>query len=64
MVEGMETVPLPEEKEHPSLEQPEHDGHKVYDCQCPHIEDIPKGGFFGKPKKRVLIYRNYRFEYN
>ncbi len=64
MSEGMETVPPPEEEGHPSLKQPDHDGHKVYDCQCPHIEDIPKGGFFAGAKNRTLIYKNYKFEYN
>ena len=63
MVEGQETVPLPEEAGYPPLEQPEHAGHKVYDCQMPHMEDIPKGGFFGKRKKNILIYKKYIFEY-
>ncbi len=63
MLQGIESAPLPKNIISPPSEQPEHNGHKVYDCQIPHIEDIPKGGFFGAAKKKVLLYRNYRFEY-
>ncbi len=63
MLQGMESAPLPEKIMSPPSEQPEHNGHRVYDCQIPHIEDIPKGGFFGAAKKKVLLYRNYKFEY-
>lgn len=63
MAEGKETEPLPEEEAHKPSEQPEYEGHKVYDCQFPHIEDIPKGGFFGESRKRILIYKNYTFAY-
>ena len=63
MLEGKESAPLSEKAFPPPAEWPKHKGHRVYDCQCPHIEDIPKGGFFGKAKKKVLMHRNYRFEY-
>lgn len=50
------------EEGHPPGEQPLYDGHRVYDCQMPHIEDIPKGGF-GNDGKEVFVYKGHVFRY-
>lgn len=41
-----------------------HDGHKVYDCQFPHIEDIPPNGFDGEKNEAVFVHKNYVFRFN
>ena len=47
---------------HPPGEQPTYNGHRVYDCQMPHIEDIPKGGF-GDDGKEAFVYKGHVFRY-
>lgn len=47
----------------PLEEQPPYDGHRVYDCQLPHIEDIPGQGFDGGKNEAVLVHRDYVFRY-
>ncbi len=46
----------------PDMRMPAYQGHKVYDCQLPHEEDVPKGGFF-KQTNQVVEYQNYRFQF-
>lgn len=40
-------------------------GHEIYDCQRPHIEDIPKDGFFRvNPNMVDFVYKGYEFSYD
>ena len=61
---GGKSESLPEKKHPVSMEQPNHDGHKVYDCQMPHIEDIPKGGFEGDANEHTFVYGGRVFRYH
>lgn len=56
----------PEPPRRPPLRFPEPvEGHIVYDCQLPHPEDCPPGGFFrsGDTMKNY-IFKGYRFTYD
>lgn len=48
----------------PKLEQATWEGHKVYDCQFPHVEDIPKHGFDGTGTTKTLVYKDYTFRFD
>lgn len=53
---GVPSDAAPERKSMPRMEPMMEDGHKVYDCQIPHIEDIPKDGFFKENNSMVSYY--------
>ncbi|MCD8126268.1 MAG: hypothetical protein LUD82_01970 [Clostridiales bacterium] len=51
----------------PPLRSEERDarGRLIYDCQIPHPEDHPKGGFFKvNPNMREFYYHGYHFTYD
>ena len=54
--------PLPEGGHMPGP-LPDYNGHKVYDCQMPHIEDIPKHGFDGEHHDNLFFYKGILFRY-
>ncbi len=55
--EGMAPPPMDEERDA--------EGRLVYDCQIPHPEDHPKGGFFkADPNMREFYYHGYHFTYD
>lgn len=61
---GKESEEQPSMEGRPPLEQPDFEGHKVYDCQFPHIEDIPKQGFDGETKQEIFVYKDYSFKFD
>lgn len=61
---GEESKEVPQKGGHPQGELPSYEGHKVYDCQMPHIEDIPKHGFDGETDTAVFVYKDYVFKFN
>lgn len=64
ILQGEETDPATVTEHMPPPMQDTWEGHKVYDCQHPHIEDIPKGGFGDKGKEHMLVYKGYTFRFN
>ncbi|MCD7920660.1 MAG: MBL fold metallo-hydrolase [Clostridiales bacterium] len=57
----------PPERQAPPLRSEERDarGRLIYDCQIPHPEDHPKGGFFKvNPNMREFYYHGYHFTYD
>lgn len=63
ILEGKESEEKPSGKPPMPGEQPLHDGHRVYDCQMPHIEDIPKNGFDGVKNENIFVYKTRIFRY-
>ncbi|MCD8023370.1 MAG: MBL fold metallo-hydrolase [Lachnospiraceae bacterium] len=55
-----------EEQPKPPMEiERDAEGHKIYDCQRPHPEDMPKGGFFkANPNMVDFVYKGYKFSYD
>lgn len=51
----------PDRPHMPKLEP--YEGHKVYDCQMPHIEDIPKHGFEKEENINVFVYKEHVFKF-
>lgn len=52
-------------QEKPLMDPEPVDGHKVYDCQMPHAEDRPKGGFFKEsPNMAEYVYKGRVFSYD
>lgn len=57
--------PLPQRGAPPLDEERDAQGHLVYDCQFPHPEDRPKGGFFkANPNMVDFVFRGYKFTYD
>lgn len=50
----------------PSQEAPSTaDGRTIYDCQAPHAEDVPAGGFFrDTPTMKDYVYKGHLFRYD
>lgn len=64
ILKGEASEELPKRKVEVLGEMEACDGHRVYDCQIPHIEDIPKQGFDGNGKQETFVYRGRVFRYN
>lgn len=62
IIAGEKSESPTERGNHPPQEQKNYNGHRVYDCQMPHVEDIPKGGF-GNQSKNQFVYKNHVFHY-
>lgn len=65
ILEGIESDEEMPELGKPPLGLEPVDGHRVYDCQMPHIEDRPKGGFFKEnPNMVSYVYKGRVFTYD
>ncbi len=66
ILNGEPSDPEPKEQGRPPIsEERDAEGHLVYDCQFPHPEDKPKGGFFKDNSNMVnFFYKGYRFTYD
>ncbi len=63
---GEQLEETPDEGHHgaPSVERDDQ-GRKIYDCQRPHYEDIPKDGFFKvNPNMVNFSYKGFKFSYD